>query len=220
MEKKYHLLYRVKNEHTLKEYIGIHSTDNIEDGYMGSGTLLKKDIKQFGVEAFSREIIDVFENRKDLLVAESILVNDEYLRTANTYNMVYGGGGIKTTKEKRQLFSKSIYSKKANELTIKTEKFSKYNTEYQYIFDFSKAQIVKPNYKRGVFAEKIMDFIVDNFRQVEADTTILWNNLYTNDVAKKFIINLMNYKGVQGVINVDLFDWDGNFIRKEHLILE
>ena len=65
-----------------------------------------------------------------------------------------------------------------------------------------------------------MDFIVDNFRQVEADTTILWNNLYTNDVAKKFIINLMNYKGVQGVINVDLFDWDGNFIRKEHLILE
>ena len=220
MEKKYHLLYRVKNEQTLKEYIGVHSTDNIEDGYMGSGTLLKKDIKQFGVGAFSREIIDVFENREDLLVAERILVDDKYLRTANTYNMVYGGGGIKTTKEKRQLFTKSIYSKKANELTIKSEKFSKYNENYQYIFDFSKAQIVKPNYNRGAIAEKVMDFIVDNFRQVEEDTTILWNNLYTNDVAKKFILNLLNYKGVQGVINVDLFDWDGNFVKKEALILE
>ena len=84
MEKKYHLLYRVKNEQTLKEYIGVHSTDNIEDGYMGSGTLLKKDIKQFGVGAFSREIIDVFENIQNLEINHFFLCN--YINNPSLYN--------------------------------------------------------------------------------------------------------------------------------------
>jgi len=220
MDKTHHLLYRVTNTKNRKEYIGVHSTNNIYDGYMGSGTLLKKDIMSFGVHVFTREIIDVFETRKDLLVAESILVDAEYLKTANTYNIVYGGGGVRTTKEKRRLFTKSIYSKDANELKVKTEKFSKYNSDFQYIFDFSKAEILKPNYKRGVLAEKVMDFIINNWMQVEQDITLLWNNLYTNDVAKKFILKLMNYKGVYGKIYIDLFDWDGNFIRKEPLIVE
>ena len=33
---KFHYLYKIKNKLNEKIYIGIHSTENINDGYMGS----------------------------------------------------------------------------------------------------------------------------------------------------------------------------------------
>ena len=220
MNKKFHLLYRVTNVETKQEYIGVHSTDNIHDGYMGSGTLLKKDISKYGVSLFSREIIQTFESRCELLIAEKNIVNEEYLTFANTYNVVFGGGGVNTTKEKRKLFNKPIYSKKANELEFGAKGFSKFNDEFQYIFNFSKSQIVKPNYKRGAMAEAVMDFITSNWQGVEKDLTMLWNNAYTNKIAEKVLIKLLSYKGLFGEISVDLFDWQGNFVKKKVLILE
>jgi hypothetical protein len=220
MNKKYHLLYKVTNTQTSQEYIGVHSTDNIQDGYMGSGALLKSDINKFGVTIFSREIIDTFESRADLLMAEKSIVNEDYLKLANTYNLVFGGGGTSTIKEKRKLFNLPIYSKKANELEFKKEKFAKYDDRFQYIFDFSKSEIVKPNYQRGAFAERIMDFIVSNWQGVADDLTLLYNNAYTNKIGERMLTQLLCYKGIVGKIYVELFDWDGNFIEKKVLILE
>lgn len=220
MEKKFHLLYRVTNIDTGKEYIGIHSTDCIEDGYMGSGKLLKCDIGIYGVSSFRREVIDLFENREQLLEAEFNHVNEQYLNTANTYNLVYGGGGVNTTKSKRELFTKAIYSKKANELEIATDKYRKHDERYQYLFDFSSANIVFPQYEMGAMRKAVMRIIVDNWKLVEWNLTTLWNNSYTNSVAKKFLIKLLQYKGVYGNVFVEVFDWDGNFVHRQAVILE
>ena len=36
-EKKYNYFYRIENKINGHYYYGIHSTDNLNDGYMGSG---------------------------------------------------------------------------------------------------------------------------------------------------------------------------------------
>lgn len=220
MDKKYHLLYRVTNVETAMEYIGIHSTDCIEDGYMGSGTILKKHIRDYGVQSFRREVIDFFESREELLLAERNVVNEEYLNTANTYNLIFGGGGVKTISSKRKLFEKAIYSNKATDLEINSDKVKKYDSRYQYLFDFSKAEIKYPEYEMGAMRKVIMGFIVNHWHRVEYDVTTLWNNSYTNSIARKFLLKLLQYKGVYGNVWVEVFDWDGNFIHKQAVILE
>ena len=65
-EKRYNYFYKITNLVNQNFYYGIHSTDNLEDGYMGSGTLLHRAFKQYGVENFQKDIIKFFDTREDL----------------------------------------------------------------------------------------------------------------------------------------------------------
>lgn len=87
-----HIVYKITNLLNGKEYIGIHSTDNLNDGYMGSGSALKKAIKKHGAENFKKEILYNFKTRKEASIKERELVNEEYTISRSTYNIVLGGG--------------------------------------------------------------------------------------------------------------------------------
>ena len=95
MEKKYHVLYQVVNNINGMIYIGIHSTNNLFDSYMGSGKNIIAAIKEFGKENFTKYIIGLYDSKYELIQAEMKIVNKEFMIREDTYNIRTGGvGGV------------------------------------------------------------------------------------------------------------------------------
>lgn len=90
---KYHYIYKTTNLINGKYYIGMHSTSNLDDGYIGSGDRIRRSIKKYGKENFKCEIIETLPNRKLLKEREKQIVNQELLLDKKCMNLVFGGGG-------------------------------------------------------------------------------------------------------------------------------
>ena len=60
---------------------------------MGSGRNLKLAFKKYGIENFKREILYYFDNNRDLYLKEAEIVNKEFIKRKDTYNVKPGGRG-------------------------------------------------------------------------------------------------------------------------------
>lgn len=85
----YYTIYKVTNLVNDRYYIGKHKTQNLNDGYMGSGKLLKQAIKKYGIKNFSKEILHVYDNEEDMNHREKELVD----LSETSYNLCPGGHG-------------------------------------------------------------------------------------------------------------------------------
>lgn len=85
----FYTVYKITNKINDKTYIGKHQTDDLDDGYMGSGKLIASAIKKYGVENFEKEILFVFDTPEEMNRKEAeLVVIDE-----STYNICPGGHG-------------------------------------------------------------------------------------------------------------------------------
>lgn len=94
--KKYNYFYKITNLLNNHFYYGIHSTNNLEDGYMGSGTRLNYAYKKYGIENFEKEILKFFDTREECAEYESKMVTEELIHNNECYNIVGGGDTFAT----------------------------------------------------------------------------------------------------------------------------
>ena len=92
MKHKYYLIYQTTNLVNGKIYVGQHQTYNLDDGYIGSGTLLQKAIQKYGIDKFERKILYYCQSEEELNAKEREIVNEDFVNRKDTYNMVVGGG--------------------------------------------------------------------------------------------------------------------------------
>ena len=89
----FYIIYKITNRVNGKFYIGTHKTVDPNDNYMGSGALLKRAIKKYGLDNFVKEVLHTYDNPKDMYAKEAEIVNLDFLAEENTYNLKVGGFG-------------------------------------------------------------------------------------------------------------------------------
>ena len=104
-QKKYHYIYKTTNLINGKYYIGMHSTHNLDDGYMGSGRRLRYSINKYGKENHKVEILEFVDSREELIKREEEIVNLNEIAKMYCMNLRVGGtGGF--SKETQQMGGK------------------------------------------------------------------------------------------------------------------
>lgn len=91
MNRKYNFVYKITNNINGDYYYGVHSTDNLNDGYMGSGLRINNSINKYGKENFTREIVQFFSRKKCAYSLESAIVTRELINDEHCLNIALGG---------------------------------------------------------------------------------------------------------------------------------
>lgn len=90
--KKYYFIYKTTLVLTGHYYIGQHSTNNINDKYLGSGHKLHEYIKIYGRENFKREILEYAKDRLELDKLERKYVTKELIESDSLCLNLKSGG--------------------------------------------------------------------------------------------------------------------------------
>jgi len=65
----------------------------VNDGYLGSGLSISRAIDKYGRKNFTREILYFCESETEMNKREAELVDTEFVKRKDTYNLVPGGSG-------------------------------------------------------------------------------------------------------------------------------
>ena len=86
----HYLIYKITNKINGRYYIGCHITSNINDKYMGSGKLISQAIAKYGLDNFTKEILEECKSETEMFQREAELIT---VKCKKTYNLLPGGKG-------------------------------------------------------------------------------------------------------------------------------
>jgi len=90
--KLYYFIYLTTNIIDNKSYVGFRSTNNVNDGYLGSGLLLKYQIGKYGCEIFKKQILE-FCDKNNWQEREKYWIKEKDTLFPKGYNLSEGGDG-------------------------------------------------------------------------------------------------------------------------------
>ena len=154
-----HFVYKTYSDVSGKYYIGRHSTDNINDGYQGSGTWVRRSLKK-GNKLIT-EILEYAKDQKSLFKLEEKYIKEYYSDSKNTNFKLSSMGmtredmlgeknpmyGKTHTQEVRDIISEAAKGRKHTKDHIdKTTRKGKENG----MFGVRRMGKDNPNYKGGI----------------------------------------------------------------------
>jgi hypothetical protein len=126
----YFYFYKITNLINEKFYYGVHSTNNLNDGYMGSGKYLKRAKDKYGVENFKKEILKYFNSKEEMFEYEKQIVTEALVNDRNCYNIMVGGkGGFNFSKEDMDKMKE-----KSRMTKIKNDSYKKLGEKLSYYY--------------------------------------------------------------------------------------
>lgn len=144
-------LYQITNIINNKIYVGVHKTDNIDDGYMGSGKIIKSAIEKYGIENFRKDILEFFDTYDLALAKESEIVTDEFLLREDVYNLRKGGSGGFDYINRAGLAVRNINKSNAGDRSVlankKKEQLSLTDFEWKIAYKSNMSVSMKDYYK-------------------------------------------------------------------------
>ncbi len=97
---KFYIVYVTTNNLNSKIYIGSHACYSLDDGYLGSGKVLKQAIRKYGRHNFSRYVIEQLESIEDARELEALLVQEAIEKLGRQcYNRSWSGTGASLGKD-------------------------------------------------------------------------------------------------------------------------
>lgn len=162
----FHFVYHtvIKNTKTgeVKHYIGKHSTENLDDGYVGSGIYIRnckaKNLKQ-KIYDFQTVIVKFVDTAEELNSVEVQLIEECKLQFGNKCKNISIGGdgynwkGRKHTPETKLKISKSWKGKKRSEST-KKKMSEAHKGEKSHMYGVRKSEEVKKKISKALSGRK------------------------------------------------------------------
>jgi hypothetical protein len=132
----------------------MHSTNRIDDGYLGSGKRLYYELNKYGRNNFKFEILEQFNSREELVQAEINLITEQDLKNPNCLNCKPGGSGGLSDENHRNRFIEAGKMNLANNKHTQQESLNKTKKTPQYRRAMSES--LKKSYKNraGTFKGK------------------------------------------------------------------
>lgn len=137
-----YITYKITCIITGKYYIGSHKTDNVQDGYMGSGKFIRDSIAQYGAENHVKEVLGIFKTRAESLQLEHSLIKEKKAKekelclnkTSGGYSFDY----INTTRKNVYVRTQETLDKQRSILAKAQKVFQhKMETEPEYAKKYS-----------------------------------------------------------------------------------